>query len=163
MSQVNNGFTLSTMLQDELMREHHEPEHKEFPYEGRRALYTWNTCEVWVIVGEEVELDASFDCEPPPGNHWLAYELEHITLCELVLGCESDEHSIATGMLQMGVAPGQPFKVWLRATYTRDYWGEHDADYDSKFLESEPWEQQRAADAWSKWMKAIIENDEEQG
>lgn len=58
--------------------------------------------------------------------------------------------------LKHGVAPRQPFLVCLHEpVYSRDYWGEHDVDYESEFVRAMPWPADRTTRTWHRYLRVM--------
>lgn len=86
-------------------------------------------------------------------HDWLAFELDAVGWDGLL----DVNHDAATWLLREGLAPGQPFLVWLRPHYSRDYWGEHDLDVEWDVVARTHRSPEEAAAAWQAWIDAGYE------
>lgn len=89
---------------------------------------------------------------------WLEFERDMVGWEELVGASRGD---VATWLLREGLAPGQPFLVWLRPHYSVDYYGEHDLDIEAEVVLVDPWSDERAAEAWEEWIEAGYDFEKE--
>lgn len=125
----------------------------KLPCFAEGALYESLECRVLMTTTEEYEwgaLSLALDCDGPPDNHWLSYELENC--CEIgdmiyISGGEETDMFL----LEHGIAPFQRFYMHLTASYTKDYWGEHDSEFDYEVLNVEPWNENRIATEWEAY------------
>ena len=125
----------------------------KLPWVTDGALYERHACTVLMTTTEEWEwgsLALELDCDGPPANHWLSYELDAMGEIGEILG-------IATGdetdrfLLENGIAPFQRFYMRITARYSRDYWGEYDTDIEGWVLSVEPWEINRICTEWEAY------------
>ena len=120
---------------------------------GARSLWFPTECWIW-CVGDECDewgaLTISPDSdEPPPGNHWLNYELDAVGTFEEAMGVDDVE----TMLLNEGVAPEQPFLLHL--TFRSDYYpatpngpAEYDTHVEWAVVAVEPWHTERIMLGW---------------
>lgn len=130
-----------------------EPKFK-LPCIGEGALYEKNTCTVLMTTTEDWEwgqLSLELDCDGPPANHWLSYELDAMgqigDILDIVQGNDVDRF-----LLENGIAPFQRFYMRISAHYSRDYWGECDSDIEGWVLNIEPWDDVRIATEWEAFI-----------
>jgi len=119
----------------------------ELPVLYEHAWYSVDECEVRVIAGEDEawgELSFEMDCTGPPSNHWLSYCLEGYGFSDVI----GVEHDITRFLMEHGIAPDQPFYLWMRFRSWRDYWGEYDEEIDCEVRGVVPWDKERVTTAW---------------
>ena len=109
---------------------------------GRQCRLLVSAREDWGWVTLTLEIDG----HGPTPKSALACELDAIGPIEEVL----DIRDVETFLLQQGIAPGQPFWLWVNIEYYQSGWEypEWDADVDYAVTSVVPWSRERAAEAW---------------
>jgi len=123
----------------------------KFPCVGDGAAYDSLSCTILVTTTEENEwgkLNLEMDCDGPPDNHWLAFELDCYGSIEEMLYIEDMD----AFLLEHGIAPFQRFYIHLTASYWKDYWGEYDSEFDYEVLNIEPWDENRVCTEWEAYL-----------
>lgn len=130
------------------------------PFVGEDCVYFRDTTLCWVTMVVEYEdwgcLTLDIDGEGPPGDHWLEFETSVVGLDEVVGFTASfygsdDDRCREAWMLDLGVAPGQRFRLVMMYGSWRDYWGEYDSEVCWDLIWVEPWTPQQCAEAWEAY------------
>lgn len=131
------------------------PKASSWPCLAGNALYSAKQAWIRVVASEDWEwgcLRIEFDCDGPPVNHWLAWELDGVGTLTDVLGLRlSGEflNDVEDLLLREGIAPGQSF--WLHLTYhfSKDAWtGECDSEVDYEVIDVMGVDPERAKLEW---------------
>jgi len=112
-------------------------------------LPDWNLEEprtrVFVGITLDEELWWSFDDIPD----WLDYELSEVGWQTVF-----DIHDPEKFALEHGLCPGQEFTIVVHPpTYTTDYWGEHDVEYDWEMLGPVSLPPEVHLERWQDWLE----------
>jgi len=148
-----SSFKLVKWKEDESLQPMYERPKAKFPCFAEGALYEGAGCRVLMTTTEEWEwgsLKLELDCEGPPDNHWLSFELD--ALCDIgeIMGVSTGSETDMF-LLEHGIAPFQRFYVHLTVLYTKDYWGEYDSSFDWEVLNVEPWCLDRICTEWEAY------------
>ena len=103
--------------------------------------------------------DSAPDTDEYPRD-WLEFELDMLGWDWLLGVGGSGGDEVATFLAREGLAPGQPFLVWLSPHYstTNTDWGyEYDLDVDMLVVAREPLSIAEAATRWQRWIDAGYE------
>ena len=123
-----------------------------------RCIMHRDWADLWVVIGDygdgmmTVELDYQTDALTPLLDYMWSAE----TPTEWLFPGVRFDDEMAKEMLEMGVAPGQPFRIWMKLTaskYETVDGTEYDEGLDWKLLEVAPLEPEEAARRWEEWMK----------
>jgi len=123
------------------------------------AIYTQDVAIFKVsITPSDLEFDTYCDLEShgPPVNHWLYHEIESVGLLDALLGYQycfsgTPKEAVVKQMLELGVAPEQPFLVYATYWATKhwtDYGWEYDAGIDWSIIHIEPWSTEKILISW---------------
>jgi len=128
-----------------------EPGDTPLPCWGENAWYGRSTCRIRVTTNEDWEwgaLGVDFDCGGPPPNHWLAWELD--ALCRLQEVMRLHHSDVERFLLEEGIAPYQPFWIYMTYRfYPGDGWeADPDSEVEFEVIGMESWSRDRAATAW---------------
>jgi hypothetical protein len=128
-----------------------EPEESavKLPVLYEHSWYSYDACKVRVVSNEDWEwgvLGLDLDCEGPPVNHWLSYMFEAVGNLNEVL--DLGHSHTEKFLIDCGIAPKQPFYLWMSFSTWRDYWGEYEEEVDWGLAGIVPWSIERAATEW---------------
>ncbi len=110
------------------------------------AWYGVNDCYIRCFACEEEEWGSFYleiDCDGPPPNHWLAYMLDCVNLVEMLY-----MDPVERFIIENGIAPGQPFYLYLTYNCSQDYFGEIDEEVDYEVTSIVPWDREKVLTEW---------------
>jgi len=128
-----------------------EPPPVKLPVLYEHSWYDVGECRVRVFACEEEEWGSFYlemDCEGPPPNHWLDYCFDTTGSLKDIMGVDDCHGSVEQMLLEHGIAPGQPFYVWLSFRSWKDYWGEYDEEVDWEVTSIVPWDREKVLTEW---------------